>query len=87
MVPIAQKLGGSMLQVQGQLLDSAEIPLDADLYDLSVEELLEVTGGHVMHCGPFNVVAKKRTFINCGCKIMSNTWGITFWTNVQTESE
>jgi hypothetical protein len=59
MVPIAQKLGGSVLQVQGHLLNYAEIPLDADLYDLSVEELLEVTGGHVMYCGPFNVVCEE----------------------------
>jgi hypothetical protein len=60
MIPIAEKLGGSVLELEeGVLLNHAEIPLDANLYDLSVEELLEVTGGHVVNCGPFNVVCEE----------------------------
>ena len=59
MVPNAQKLGGSILELQGTLLNYAEIPLDAKLDHMTIEELLEVTGGHVVHCGPFNTLCEE----------------------------
>jgi hypothetical protein len=59
MVPIAEKLGGRVLESRGTLLNYADIPLDAELYDITVEQLLEVTGGHVTHCGPFNAVCEE----------------------------
>jgi hypothetical protein len=59
MVPNAQKLGGSILEIQGALLNYAEIPSDANLETLTIEELLEVTGGHVVHCGPFNTICEE----------------------------
>ena len=60
MVPIATKLGGTVLQSSnGKLLNYVDIPLEADLFDLSMEEILEVAGGHVLHCGPFNAVCEE----------------------------
>ena len=60
MVPIAESLGGTILQsASGELLNYADIPLDADLYNLSMEEILEVAGGHVRHCGAFNAVCEE----------------------------
>ena len=59
MVPIAKRLGGKVLESNGQLLNFAEIPLDADLSDITIEELLEVTGSHVMDCGAFNAVCEE----------------------------
>lgn len=38
---------------------SSMIPMDADLKDLSLEEILEIAGGQVMHCGPFNALCEE----------------------------
>jgi hypothetical protein len=59
MVPIAEKLGGRVLEHDGKLLNYADIPLDADLLDLTLEEILEVAGGHIKQCGAFNAICEE----------------------------
>jgi hypothetical protein len=55
---IAAKLGGTVIEIRGGSISIAHIPDDADVSKLSLEEILEVVGGHVMQCGPFNALCE-----------------------------
>jgi hypothetical protein len=59
MVRIAKQLDGSVLELRGGNVAVARIPDTASLADLSFEEVLEVAGGHVMQCGPFNALCEE----------------------------
>lgn len=56
---IASKVGGSIVEARGGALLLADIPMDADLSTLSLEDVLEVVGGHVTFCGAFNALCEE----------------------------
>lgn len=56
---IASKLDGSILELRSGALLFADIPMNADLSPLSLEEILEVAGGHVTFCNAFNVFCEE----------------------------
>lgn len=57
---IASQLGGSVLRLgNGTMSNHAKIDLEADVSKISLEDVLEVSGGHVKHCGPFNAVCEE----------------------------
>lgn len=59
MTRIAQQLGGTVLEMRGGSVSFAHIPDDdADLSELSLEQILELAGGHVMQCGPLNALCE-----------------------------
>jgi hypothetical protein len=77
MIPIAEKLGGTVLQQQQQptsnsressssstrLWNHAVIPPETNLSDTSLEDILEVvTGGYVKNCGPLNAICQEANF-------------------------
>jgi hypothetical protein len=59
MVRIAAQLDGSVLELRGGNVAFARIPDTASLADLSLEEVLEVAGGHVMQCGPLSALCEE----------------------------
>lgn len=56
---IAKRLGGRVLEAYGGGLRVADIPVDADLSDTSLTDILEVAGGHVANCGPFHALCEQ----------------------------
>ena len=61
---IVKKLGGrvepSWQPSDGIPVSALEsIPADADLYDIPLEDVLQIAGGHVLGCGAFNVVCEE----------------------------
>ena len=56
---IAKQLGGEVVRYRGGGLCVAKIPQDADLSDLSLEDILEAAGGFVSACGPFNALCEQ----------------------------
>jgi hypothetical protein len=63
-VSIVDKLGGSVgpswKPSEGIPVSALEsIPLDADLNEIPFEDILQIAGGHVKGCGPFNVVCEE----------------------------
>ena len=57
---VAAKLGGSIIELRGGSMRFANIPSDADVSNVSLEDILELAGGHVAHCGPFNALCEER---------------------------
>ena len=57
---VAAKLGGSIIDLRGGSMRFANIPSDADVSKVSLEDVLELAGGHVAHCGPFNALCEER---------------------------
>jgi len=55
---IATRLGGDLVELRGGAVSFAAIPPESDLSALSLEEILEVAGGHVIQCGPFNAICE-----------------------------
>jgi hypothetical protein len=59
MVRIAEKIGGSVIEIRGGSIGVTHVPdLSTDVSNMSIEEIIEVTGGHVMQCGPFNALCE-----------------------------
>lgn len=59
MVRIAEQIGGSVIEIRGGSIGVTHVPdLSKDVSKLSMEEIIEVTGGHVMQCGPFNALCE-----------------------------
>jgi hypothetical protein len=59
MVNIAEKLGGNIIEIRGGSIGVVHVPDDTtDVSNLSLGEILEVAGGHVMQCGPFNALCE-----------------------------
>ena len=59
MKEIAHKLGGTVIQIPGSDALYPDIPIDADLSSLNLEEIIELAGGHVANLGPFNVLCER----------------------------
>ena len=57
---IAARLGGNIIEVRGGSMRFANISSDADTSEISLEDILELAGGHVAHCGPFNALCEQR---------------------------
>lgn len=55
---IATKLGGEVVELRGGAVCFAGVPPETDLSSLSLEEILEVAGGHVTQCGAFNAICE-----------------------------
>jgi hypothetical protein len=58
MARISKLLGGQRIELYGGALRFADVPQDADVSKLSLQELLEVAGSHVAHCGPLNALCE-----------------------------
>ena len=56
---IAKQLGGIVVPIPGSAILYPEIPDGADTSSLSLEDILELGGGHVAQCGPFNYVCEQ----------------------------
>jgi hypothetical protein len=56
---IAVKLGGQTISLRGGGLCFANVPEEADVSNLSLEEILEVAGGFVSACGPLNALCEQ----------------------------
>ena len=56
---IAKQLGGRVVPIPGSAILYPEIPGEADTSLLSLEDILELGGGHVANCGPFNYVCEQ----------------------------
>eukprot|EP00934_Nitzschia_sp_Nitz4_P000433 Nitzschia sp. Nitz4//scaffold279_size24496//16175//17824//NITZ4_008383-RA/size24496-augustus-gene-0.8-mRNA-1//1//CDS//3329545400//433//frame0 len=57
---IAQRLGGHAIKLDdGTVVGHAQLSIETDLRTVSLEDILEVAGGHVGHCGPFNTVCEE----------------------------
>ena len=56
---IAKQLGGRVVPIPGSAILYPEIPGEADTSSLSLEDILELGGGHVANCGPFNYVCEQ----------------------------
>ena len=56
---ITKKLGGIVVPIPGSAILYPEIPDGADTASLSLEDILELGGGHVANCGPFNYVCEQ----------------------------
>jgi hypothetical protein len=59
MKKIAKQLGGAAIQFPGSSFCFASLPDETDVSSTSLEDLLELAGGHVAGCGPFNVVCEE----------------------------
>lgn len=60
MARIAQLLrDGKLMELRGKSLAFVHAAPDQDLSNLSLEEILEVAGGHVTFCGPFNALCEE----------------------------
>jgi hypothetical protein len=59
MARIASQLGGKLVELRGGGVTFSVIPDDADVSSLSLPELMEVAGGHVIQCGPLNALCEK----------------------------
>lgn len=56
---IATRLGGTVGKIPGTSISVPDIVDETDISSLSLEELLEVTGCHVAHCGAFNALCEE----------------------------
>ena len=56
---IVTSLGGRVVPIPGSAVLFPEVPPDTDVSSLSLEDILELAGGHVSSCGPFNVVCEE----------------------------
>jgi hypothetical protein len=59
MKQIAERVGGQVLELRGGGLRFATVSQEADLSALSLQEILELAGGHVANCGPFNTLCEE----------------------------
>lgn len=59
MSDLTTQLGGEIIVVPGTSLRFPALPLDTDMTNLSLEDVLELAGGHVASCGPFNVLCEE----------------------------
>jgi len=57
---LATRLGGDIIELRRGAMRFASIPPEADVSTLSLEEILELAGGHVAHCGPLNALCEER---------------------------
>jgi hypothetical protein len=59
MVQIANKLGGTVMELRGGGIGVSHVDdLSTNVAHLSLEEILEVSGGHVMQCNAFNALCE-----------------------------
>jgi len=56
---IVSNLGGRVVPIPGSVVLFPDIKPDTDVSSLSLEDILELAGGHVSSCGPFNVVCEE----------------------------
>ena len=99
MVPLAKRLGGYVLEQSSTraskeddgddfssatLLNHAEIPPEADLTNLSLEEVLEVAGAQVQECGPFNTVCEEAGIYQLWTQEFVHHLGDYLWERHQT---
>jgi hypothetical protein len=54
-----EDLGGQVIELRGKSLRFVDAPPDQDVSKLTLEEILEAAGGHVMNCGPLNVLCEE----------------------------
>lgn len=59
MTDLTTQLGGEIIIVPGTSLRFPALPQDTDMTNLSVEDVLELAGGHVASCGAFNVLCEE----------------------------
>lgn len=59
MARIAKQLGGQLVELRGGALRFADVPPDADLSGLPLEDILEAAGGHILNCGTFNTLCEE----------------------------
>ena len=59
MEELASSLDGEVVSIPGTSLRVADIDPGASTADLSIEDILELSGGHVASCGPFNVLCEE----------------------------
>lgn len=52
-------LGGQVIELRGKSLRFVDAPPDQDVSKLTLEEILEAAGGHVMNCGPLNALCEE----------------------------
>jgi hypothetical protein len=52
-------LGGQVIELRGKSLRFVDAPPDQDMSMLTLEEILEAAGGHVMNCGPLNALCEE----------------------------
>lgn len=52
-------VGGQVIEIPGTSLRFADVPGDMDTSSLSVEDILELAGGHVASCGPLNLLCEE----------------------------
>jgi hypothetical protein len=55
----AKHLGGQVIELRGKSLRFVDAPPDQDVSKLTLEEILEAAGGHVMNCGPLNALCEE----------------------------
>lgn len=56
MTDLTTQLNGHIVSVPGTSIRYPVLHMDTDLSNLSLEDILELAGGHVASCGPFNVL-------------------------------
>ena len=56
---IAKQLGGRVVPIPGSAILYPDIPGEADTSSLSLGDILELGGGHLANCGPFNYVCEQ----------------------------
>jgi hypothetical protein len=54
-----EQLAGQVIELRGKSLRFVDAPPDQDVSKLTLEEILEAAGGHVMNCGPFNALCEE----------------------------
>jgi hypothetical protein len=54
-----EHLGGQVIELRGKSLRFVDAPPDQDVSKLTLEEILEAAGGHVMNCGPLNALCEE----------------------------
>jgi hypothetical protein len=59
MTEIVRKIGGYLEPIPGSNVQVPIVPIDASVKDLSLEEILEVSGCHVSSCNAFNALCEE----------------------------
>jgi hypothetical protein len=59
MTSLARQLDGEVISIPGCTLRFAHLDPQADLSQLSLEDILELAGGHVANLGPFNLFCEE----------------------------
>jgi hypothetical protein len=54
-----EHLGGRVIELRGKSLRFVDAEPDSDVSKLTLEEILEAAGGHVMNCGPLNALCEE----------------------------